>query len=252
MIRIKSEKSIMKMRVANEIIYALFQELRQIVKPGISTWELDRMAEDFILSRGAKPAFKGYSVPGLKPFPGALCTSVNSGIVHGIPSKEMVLKDGDIIGIDVGTCYEGYYGDAARTFAVGTVTDEALKLLEVTEKALELGVAQALPGNRVGDISHAIEAYVTSNGYYLADDLTGHGIGANLHEDPQVPNIGKPGRGARLKAGMTIAIEPMVNIGTNRVIEKGWEFFTKDGSLSAHFEHTILIKPEQPEILDKG
>ncbi len=252
MIRIKSERSIQKMRVANEIIFALFQELKQFVKPGISTLELDRMAEDFIRSRGAKPAFKGYTVPGLRPFPGTLCTSVNSGIVHGIPSKEVVLKDGDIIGIDVGTCYEGYYGDAARTFAVGTVSEEALKLMEVTERALDLGVAHAIPGNRVGDISHAIESYVTSEGYYLADDLTGHGIGAQLHEDPQVPNIGKPGRGARLKSGMTIAIEPMVNIGTNRVVEKGWEFFTKDGSLSAHFEHSILIKPEQPEILDKG
>ncbi|MBN2830600.1 MAG: type I methionyl aminopeptidase [Candidatus Cloacimonetes bacterium] len=252
MIRIKSEQAIEKMRIANSIIASLFSMLEKHVLSGISTWELDKMAEDFIHSRGAKPAFKGYTVPGLQPFPGTLCTSINSGIVHGIPSKSIILKEGDIIGIDVGTIYEGFYGDAARTFAVGSISPEALRLLKVTAQALEIGVAQAVPGNRVGDISHAIESFIKENGYHCADDLTGHGIGYNLHEDPQIPNIGKPGRGARLRSGMTIAIEPMVNIGTNRVIEKGWEYFTEDGSLSAHFEHSILIKNDRPEILDKG
>jgi methionyl aminopeptidase len=252
MIRIKSEPAIEKMRVANEVIASLFSLLEQQIIPGVSTWELDKLAEDYIRSRGAKPAFKGYIVPGLKPFPGTLCTSINSGIVHGIPSKSILLQEGDIIGIDVGTVYEGYHGDAARTFAVGNISSEAQRLLTVTAQALELGVAQAVPGNRVGDISHAIERFVKENGYFCADDLTGHGIGLNLHEDPQIPNIGNPGRGARLKSGMTIAIEPMVNIGTNRVIEKGWEYFTKDGSLSAHFEHSILIRDDRPEILDKG
>ena len=240
------------MRVANKIIADLFTLIEKHIIPGVNTWELDKLAEDFIRSRGAKPAFKGYTIPGLQPFPGTLCTSVNSGIVHGIPSKSVVLQDGDIIGVDVGTVYEGFYGDAARTFAVGEISDEAKKLLEITEKALELGIAQAIPGNRVGDISHAVESFVRENGYYCADDLTGHGVGYQLHEDPQVPNIGKPGRGARLKSGMTIAIEPMVNIGTNRVNERGWEYFTMDDSLSAHFEHSILIKADRPEVLDKG
>lgn len=201
------------------------------------------------MARGARPAFKGYTVPGLNPFPGTLCTSPNSGIVHGIPSRQVILKDGDIIGIDVGAVKDGYYADAARTYAVGEIPAEARRLLEVTSEALRRGIAAATPGRRVGDISHAIGSYVQEQGYYVADNLTGHGVGRQLHEEPQIPNSGQPGRGPRLQSGMTLAIEPMVNIGTNRVKEKGWEFFTADGSLSAHYEHTIIVTDGLPEIL---
>jgi methionyl aminopeptidase len=187
----------------------------------------------------------------LKPFPGAICASVNSCIVHGIPSAKVILKEGDIIGIDVGTVKNGFYGDGAFTYAVGTISPEAVRLLTVTREALALGIDQARVGNRVGDISHAIESHLREAGYYAADDLTGHGIGRNLHEDPMVPNVGRPGVGARLHAGMTISIEPMVNIGTHRVKENGWEFHVADGSLSAHFEHTVLVTDIEPEILTR-
>jgi len=237
------------MRDSCQIVGQLLDALRDKIVPGVSTHELDAYAQDFILSKGARPAFKGYTVPGLGPFPGTLCTSVNSGIVHGIPSRQVVLREGDIIGIDVGVYKDGFYGDGARTYAVGKVSPEAERLLQVTQEALQLGIAAALAGNRVGDISHAIGSYVQKMGYYVADDLTGHGVGRNLHEEPQIPNSGTAGRGPRLQPGMTLAIEPMVNIGTNRVQEKGWEFFAADGSLSAHFEHTILVTDSQPEIL---
>ena len=227
----------------------LLDELAGMIAPGVSTWDLDAFAYEFIVARGARPAFKGYTVPGLNPFPGTLCTSPNSGIVHGIPSRQVILKDGDIIGIDVGAVKDGYYADAARTYAVGEIPAEARRLLEVTSEALRRGIAAATPGRRVGDISHAIGSYVQEQGYYVADNLTGHGVGRQLHEEPQIPNSGQPGRGPRLQSGMTLAIEPMVNIGTNRVKEKGWEFFTADGSLSAHYEHTIIVTDGLPEIL---
>ncbi|MBW6513810.1 MAG: type I methionyl aminopeptidase [Candidatus Syntrophosphaera sp.] len=245
----KSPSEISSMRDSCQIVGQLLDALRDKIVPGVSTHELDAYAQDFILSKGARPAFKGYTVPGLGPFPGTLCTSVNSGIVHGIPSRQVVLREGDIIGIDVGVYKDGFYGDGARTYAVGKVSPEAERLLQVTQEALQLGIAAALAGNRVGDISHAIGSYVQKMGYYVADDLTGHGVGRNLHEEPQIPNSGTAGRGPRLQPGMTLAIEPMVNIGTNRVQEKGWEFFAADGSLSAHFEHTILVTDSQPEIL---
>lgn len=235
-------------RIVGELLSALEAQ----IKPGANTLDLDTFAHDFIVSRGAKPAFKGYMVPGLRPFPGTLCTSPNSGIVHGIPSREVILKEGDIIGIDVGVYKDGFYGDAARTYAVGAIAPEAQRLMQVTQEALQAGIDAARPGNRVGDISHAIGSLVERMGYHVADDLTGHGIGKSLHEEPQIPNSGNPGRGLRLQPGMTLAIEPMVNIGTNRVREKGWEFFTADGSLSAHFEHTILVTETQPEILTKA
>lgn len=252
MIYRKSPAEQEKMRAAGRVIGQLLDELARRIVPGITTWDLDAFAHDFIVSKGAKPAFKGYTIPGLEPFPGTLCTSPNSGIVHGIPSKKVVLQEGDIIGIDVGAVLDGYYGDAARTYAVGEISPDAQKLLDVTLEALRLGMAAAKPGNRVGDISHAIGSYVKAQGYHVADDLTGHGIGRQLHEEPQIPNHGNPGRGPRLQSGMALAIEPMVNIGTNRVRENGWEFFTADGSLSAHFEHTIIVTDGEPRILTQA
>lgn len=249
MILTKTPSEIKKMQKAGRILALLLDELEALVLPGISTFELNHFAEAFIMKHGGRAAFKGYTVPGLPAFPAALCTSVNDGIVHGIPSKKVVLKEGDIIGVDVGIELDGYFSDTARTYKVGAVSKEAQKLLDVTAQALELGIAAARQGNRVGDISHAIESFVLKEGFYCADDLTGHGIGKALHEEPMIPNVGKPDRGPRLRAGMTIAIEPMVNIGTNQVIEKGWEFFTADKSLSAHFEHSILITANEAEIL---
>jgi methionyl aminopeptidase len=249
MITIKNEHELAKMREANRIVALLLHQLESIIKPGVNTLELDRFAEDLIRSEGGIPAFKGYQIPGLEPFPATLCTSVNSCIVHGIPDKNVILQEGDIIGVDVGVLKAGFYGDAAKTYQVGTISALAKKLLEVTQTALERGIAAAVAGNRIGDISYAIGSFVRENGYYVADHLTGHGIGRKLHEDPVVPNFGMPGKGPRLRKGMTIAIEPMVNIGTNRVIEEGWEFFVEDNSLSAHFEHTILIGENEPEIL---
>ncbi len=251
MIKIKKQHEIEKMREAGRIIGLLWEEMAKIIVPGISTWELDKFAEDFIRSHDAYPAFKGYSVPGLAPFPGAICASVNSVIVHGIPAKNVILKEGDIIGIDVGTRKAGYHGDAAYTFTVGQISQEAQRLLDVTKEALEIGISTAIVGNKVGDISYAIGKFVKQKGYYCADDLTGHGIGRELHEDPMIPNVGRKGTGQLIKEGMTIAIEPMVNIGTNKVIERGWEYLVKDGSLSAHFEHTLLVTDAKPEILTK-
>lgn len=249
MIYLKTPSEIEMIRKSCQIIGALLDALTELVKPGISTMELDSYAEDFIRSRGGIPSFKGYQIPGLKPFPGTLCTSVNEVIVHGFPSRDLILKEGDIIGIDVGVIKDGYHGDAARTYAVGTVSEEAKRLMEITRESLSRGIAAAIKGNRIGDISHAIGSFVAAHGYFVADDLTGHGVGKQLHEDPQIPNSGKPGRGPRIYPGMTLAIEPMVNIGTNRVKEHGWEFTVADGSLSAHFEHTILVTETGTEIL---
>jgi methionyl aminopeptidase len=249
MIYIKTPAEIEKMRKSCRIIGELLDALETIIRPGISTLEIDKFAEDFIGSRGGKPSFKGYRVDGLPPFPGSICASVNEQIVHGIPSAKKILQDGDIIGIDVGVVLDGYNGDAARTYRVGKISADAEELLQVTKEALERGISAAIPGNRVGDISYAIGSFVAFRGYYVADNLTGHGVGRNLHEEPQIPNTGKPGRGPRLSAGMTLAIEPMVNIGTNRVLENGWEFKVADNSLSAHFEHTILVTDNKPEIL---
>ena len=251
MIYLKSDTDMIKMRPSCRLVGELLDALSEKIVPGISTLELDSFAEEFIRSHGGSPAFKGYRVDGLPPFPGSICASLNSGIVHGIPSATTILRDGDIIGIDTGVLLDGYYGDAARTYAVGTIDPAAQRLMDVTREALRRGIAVALPGNRIGDISHAIGSYVKAEGYFVADNLTGHGIGRALHEDPQIPNSGKPGRGPRIAAGMTLAIEPMINIGTNRVKEKGWEFFVADNSLSAHFEHTILVTDTEPEILTR-
>ena len=237
------------MRESNRIVALLLHKLESIIQPGISTWEIDRFSNDLIRTEDGKPAFKGYMIIGLDPFPAAICTSVNSCIVHGIPSRKQILQEGDIIGIDVGVYKNGFYGDAARTYRVGKITRETERLLRVTKEALDRGVSQARHGARVGDISYAIGSYVKAEGYFVADNLTGHGIGASLHEDPLIPNFGVKGKGPRLKKGMTLAIEPMVNIGTNRVIENGWEFFVADKTLSAHYENTILITDSEPDIL---
>jgi len=251
MINIKSATEIIKMRKACQIVAELLDELETMIRPGVSTLEIDQYAESFIRAKGAVPAFKNYEVDGLPPYPAAICASVNQGIVHGIPSNQKILVEGDIIGIDVGVLCDGYHGDGARTYAIGEIKTEARNLMDVTLASLFKGIAQAREGKRVGDISAAIGEHIRQAGYYVADNLTGHGIGRHLHEEPQIPNSGEWGRGPRLRAGMCLAIEPMVNIGTNRVREIGWEFESADGSLSAHFEHTILVTKTDPEILTK-
>jgi len=251
-ISVKSSFEIDKMRVANGIVGELLERLYSVVKPGVTTLDIDEFCRKFILKRGAKAAFKNYSMAGLPDFPGNVCISVNSCIVHGIAKEGQILREGDIVGIDIGTYIDGYYGDGARTYAVGNISKSLNRLIKITKEALDIGVDMARDGNRVGDISYSIGNYIKKNGYYVADNLTGHGIGAKLHEDPMIPNCGKKSTGARLKSGMTLAIEPMVNIGTNRVIEKGWECMVADGSCSAHFENTILVTDGFAEILTKG
>jgi len=220
--------------------------LRERVKPGVTTADLDRLAEEFIRREGGSPAFKGY-----RGFPATLCTSVNEEVVHGIPSSKKRLQEGDIIGVDVGAIVEGYYGDAAVTLPVGQISDEASRLIRVTEAALAAGLAKVKVGNRLSDISHAVQAVAEAEGYSVVRDFVGHGIGRNLHEDPQVPNFGKPGEGPRLKEGLVLAIEPMVNVGGREVevLSDRWTVVTRDKSLSAHFEHTVALTSDGPKIL---
>lgn len=232
-------------RAAAQVVARALREMGRAVRPGLTTAELDRLAETVIRDCGARPAFKGY-----RGFPASICPSINEEVVHGMPG-ERALKDGDIIGIDVGAELNGWYGDAAMTFAVGAVSDEASRLMRVTEDSLMLGIAQARAGNRVGDISHAVQSYVEQNGFSVVRDLVGHGIGREMHEEPAIPNYGPPGKGPRLVVGHVLAIEPMVNAGGHAVITRpdGWTVATKDGRLSAHFEHTVAVGPEGPEIL---
>ncbi len=246
MISIKKKDEIKRMIIASEIVSEALQAIKEAVAPGITTKALEEIAEDVIRRRGGKPAFKGY-----KGFPASICTSVNDEVVHGIPSEEVVLKEGDIVSIDLGVIYKGYISDAAITLPVGEISEAAERLLSVTKQALFEGIARAVPSNRVGDISHAIQSYVESKGYSVVRKFVGHGVGRKLHEEPQIPNFGLPGKGVKLREGMTLAIEPMVNEGTHDVsiMEDGWTAKTKDGKLSAHFEHTILIKKSGPEIL---
>ena len=215
------------------------------IAPGVTTKQLDRIAEKVIREQGASPSFKGYG-----GFPASICTSVNSVLVHGIPDQT-VLKDGDLISIDIGACYKGYHGDAAWTFSVGRVSEDAVRLMEVTRQSLFIGLKQAKPGNRLSDISHAIGSFVEAHGYSVPIDYTGHGIGTHLHEEPAIPNFGSPGKGILLKEGMTFAIEPMVHAGKphTRVLADDWTVVTKDGSLAAHYEHTIVITHDGYEIL---
>lgn len=250
MILIKSKKEIDYIAESCRIVAETLQLVKSKVKPGVTTEELDLIAEDYIRSNGGIPAFKGYSQPGTPPFPGSICASIDEEVVHGIPGKR-ILKDGEIISIDVGVLKNNYYGDAALSVAVGEISELKKKLLDVTEKSLYEGIAQAIVGNRIHDISYAVQNYVESNGFSIVKDLCGHGVGRFLHEDPSIPNYGIKGTGAKLKNGMTLAIEPMVNAGDWRVRTKddGWTVVTADGLPSAHFEHTILVNGNKPEIL---
>jgi methionyl aminopeptidase len=235
------------MRKSNAIVAAILEELSRKIRPGVKTIELDRLSEELALKKGARPAFKGY-----RGYPYSLCTSVNSEVVHGMPS-ERELKEGDIVSLDFGILNDGYYGDAAVTVPVGEITPGARKLLKITEEALYRGIAEIKAGNRIGDISSAIQGHVEAAGYSVVRDLVGHGIGKSLHEDPQVPNYGSGGRGIELKPGMVFAIEPMVNEGTYRVeiLRDGWTVVTADGKLSAHFEHSVAITENGPVILSR-
>lgn len=250
MIYIKTKKEIDYIRESCRIVAETLQLVKSKVKPGVSTIELDQIAEDYIRSNNASPAFKGYKQAGLPGFPGSICTSVNDVVVHGIPGQRK-LEAGDIISLDVGVLKNNYFGDAALTVAVGKIEPDRQKLLNVTEEALHLGINEAKAGNRVHDISAVVQDHVERNGFSVVRDLCGHGVGKFLHEDPSVPNFGKKGSGPKLKNGMTLAIEPMVNAGDYSVTtaEDGWSVLTADGSLSAHFEHTILLNNNHPEIL---
>lgn len=250
MILIKSKKEIDYIRESCKIVAETLQLLKANVRTGITTLELDKIAEDYIRSNNATPAFKGYSQGGAPGFPGSICASLDDEVVHGIPGSR-VLKDGEIISIDIGVIKNGFFGDAALTVAVGNISTEKQKLMEVTERSLYLGIEQAVVGNRVHDISNAVQTYVEENGFSIVRDLCGHGVGKFLHEDPSIPNFGKKGTGPKLKNGMTLAIEPMVNAGKYNVTtaNDGWTILTADGSTSAHFEHTILINNSSPEIL---
>jgi len=251
-ILIKSKREIDYIRESCKIVAEILQLLKRNVKVGVTTIELDKIAEDYILSNNARPAFKGYSQAGSFDFPGSICSSIDDEVVHGIPGNR-VLKDGEILSIDVGVEKNGYFGDAALSVAVGKISDDKQKLMDVTEKSLYLGINQAIEMNRLGDISNSIQAYVEENGFSIVRDLCGHGVGKHLHEDPQIPNYGKKGIGVVLKNGMTLALEPMVNMGSYKVevAEDGWTVLTADGKPSAHFEHTIAIIDGKPEILTK-
>ncbi len=246
-VTIKSAQELDAMRLAGSIVGAALTLLKRSVEPGISTRELDNIAYKEILSHGAKPAFKGYH-----GFPGTICASVNEEIVHGIPGKR-TLQEGDIIKMDVGATIDGFIGDAAVSVAVGQVSEEAIALMDTTRLSLEEGIQAARPGNRIGDIGAAVQTYSEARGYGVVREFVGHGIGRFLHEDPQVPNYGQAGRGLLLRPGMCIAIEPMLNVGDwhTRILDDNWTVVTADGSLSAHFEHTIAITEDGPEILTK-
>ncbi|MBI3603789.1 MAG: type I methionyl aminopeptidase [Nitrospirae bacterium] len=248
MIILKTPEEIGIMAQASKIVAETLEGLKREIRPGVTTDELDRFAEDFIRARGGIPAFKGY-----RSYPKTLCVSVNDQVVHGIPSKR-VLKEGDIVGLDLGAIVGGFYGDAAVTVPVGKVSPKVMELLRVTEESLYAGIAQAVVGNRLSDISHAVQRHAEAAGLSVVTDFVGHGIGRQLHEEPQVPNYGKPGQGPRLQVGMVLAIEPMVNMGDSgvRILDDQWTAVTKDGSLSAHFEHTIAIQASgPPKILTK-
>ncbi len=246
MVILKSLQEIEKIGKAGKVVADVLAGLREAAKPGVTTLFLDELAEKAIRVAGAKPAFKGY-----RGYPRTLCTSVNNQVIHGIPAKDVVLKAGDILSIDVGAIVEGFYGDAAITVPISKISESAERLIRVTDAALAAGIHEARPGNRLYDISAAVQEVVESNGYSVVRDFVGHGIGRSLHEDPQVPNFGERGRGIRLQPGMVLAIEPMVNMGGSKtvVLEDQWTAVTADGSLSAHFEHTIAVQEDGPLIL---
>ena len=248
MIVLKTSRELELMREACKISAEALQVAGEAVKPGISTWEIDKIAHDFIIKQGAEPNFLG-----LYGFPGTACISINDEVIHGIPSKSRILKEGDIVSIDLGAKVNGYNGDNAATFAVGTISADAQRLLDTTRESLYEGIKAAVAGGRIGDIGHAVQSYCEERGYGVVREYEGHGVGAKLHEDPGVPNFGTAGRGIRLLPGMTIAIEPMINQGTHKIkqLSDGWTVKTADGLLSAHFEHTIAITDNGPVILTK-
>jgi methionyl aminopeptidase len=250
-ITLKSPREIEIMRRANVIVAAVLQELKRRVAPGVTTLDLDAIAEEMTLKRNAIPAFKGYSVAG-RVYPRCLCASINEEIVHGIPSNR-ALREGDIVGLDYGVIYEGFYGDSALTVGVGKVSDEAQRLMDVTERSLYTGIEQLHDGKRLGDLGAAVQKVAESAGFSVVRSFVGHGIGKRLHEEPPVPNYGEPEHGLRLKEGMVLAIEPMVNVGGHEVEikEDGWTAVTKDGSLAAHFEHSVAITKDGPYILSQ-
>jgi len=248
MIVLKSPREIELMREAGKIVALTLAVLAEKAKEGVSTAQLEKWAEELIRKNKAIPSFKGY-----RGYPASICVSVNEEVVHGIPNPKRILKEGDVVSIDVGVIYKGYHGDAAITIGIGRVTEEAKKLIEVTKGALEAAISAAKAGNRLGDISWAIQSYAEKHGFNVVREYTGHGIGRNMHEEPQVPNVGTPGKGVLLKPGMTLALEPMVVAGSweVEVLPDGWTVVTKDKSLAAHFEHTIVITDGEAEILTK-
>ena len=246
MIELKSAREIGLMRRAGHILAEVMDRLRDSVKPGMSTLEIDEDVESFITARGAKSAFKGY-----RGFPATVCISINEEVVHGIPSAHRRVKEGDIVGLDLGCIVEGYYADCAFTLAIGDVPSKVQQLLDVTRESLDQAIQECRPGRRLSDVSHAVQAHVEGHGFAVVRAFVGHGIGRALHEDPQVPNFGDPGRGPQLRPGMVLAIEPMVTMGSweVKVLDDGWTAVTRDGSLAAHFEHTIAVTDTDPEVL---
>ncbi len=253
MSKVKTEREIKLIRASCELVVATFQMLDHLIEPGITTGEIDREIEKFIVSHGAWPAFKGYVV-NRKAFPANSCISVESEVVHGIPSNNRKLRVGEIVGIDVGVKLGDFYGDAAKSYPVGPIDELRTRLMQVTRESLYNGIAQARAGNRLSDISHAVQSYVEAAGFSVVRELVGHGVGRRLHEEPQVPNFGPPRQGPKLKSGMVLAIEPMVNAGGYEVenADDGWTVRTQDGMPSAHFEHTVVITNGEAEILTKG
>lgn len=253
MVTIKSKKEIELMKEACKVVALTHKAIEEKIKPGITTAELDKIAESTMKKYGAISAEKGYNpgIKGIPPYPAATCISINDEVIHGIPSSKRVIKDGDIVSVDLVALKNGYNGDAARTYMVGNVSKDAKRLVEVTKQAFYEGIKYAKKGNRIGDISHAIGEYVKSQGYSVVREFEGHGIGKEMHEAPEIPNYGKAGRGIRLESGMTLAIEPMVIQGKPNILEldDGWTIITEDGSLSAHYENTILITENEPEVL---
>jgi methionyl aminopeptidase len=248
MIVLKSVREIGLMRQAGHILADVMDRLRATVKPGMSTLEIDEDVEAFIVAQGAQPAFKGY-----RGFPATVCVSINEEIVHGIPSARRKVRDGDIVGLDLGCVVDGYYADCAFTLAVGPLPPGVQKLLDVTRESLDLAIKECWPGRRLSDVSHAVQAHVEAHGLSVVRAFVGHGIGRALHEEPQVPNFGDPGRGPQLRPGMVLAIEPMITMGSweVKILDDGWTAVTKDGSLAAHFEHTVAVTEGEPEVLTR-
>lgn len=250
MIFLKSESEIEKMRESAQMVSRTLAEVAKYIEPGVSTAKLDQIAEDFIKQHNGRPAFKGYGPKG-NEFPGTLCISINEEVVHGIPSEKRILQEGDIVSIDCGVEKDGYFGDHAYTFAVGECEDEKIRLLRATLESLYKGIEKAVHGNRIGDISQAVQSHCENEGFGVVRDLVGHGLGKSLHEDPSVPNFGKAGRGERLRSGMTLAIEPMITLGSWQVetLDDGWTVITADKKVAAHYEHDIVVREGKAEIL---